>query len=575
MAEKDSNPFQISNLPETFSLLFPISEQEHEYPASLLNRQTIIDLELRSLLKNIYGAKKTDSSLEKIFFKLSLDKSVIAYRQDIFEDLLGQYQLYQGLFNILPELEALQFFSAKFSKEDSEAPPVFKVINKLSEMESFVKCVCKLHDLFSLHLSSIRSSAFKKLFTIIKGYKENITFSKLARELPEMIGQIRGIQSITVGINLNPQLQPKDAVLLAINDKQFKESKLYSRLFGGDTFTGIAPFHSVKQKPKPLIGTGLMDLSEAGTPVLTPLYHDLSVIVSKICNPILTRLKDYLRINTHILSHLKVELEFYLGYVKMINEMQAKGFPFCRPEIIDMSERICEIKNSYNLNLALSMSSGSKAADDMVTNDINLNQQGRIAILTGPNQGGKTVYTQAAGLVQVMTQIGLPVPGTCARISMADAIYTHYQIDEQPAKNLGRLGEEASRLSDIFTRISEHSLVLLNESLSSTNAGESIYIAEDIIKVLSILGARVIFATHLHDLAAKADILNQETNGKSRIISLVSHVTEDKNKLQNEQTIKRTFKIFPGPPHGHSYAKELASRFGISFNQLLQVIEKK
>jgi DNA mismatch repair ATPase MutS len=121
--------------------------------------------------------------------------------------------------------------------------------------------------------------------------------------------------------------------------------------------------------------------------------------------------------------------------------------------------------------------------DAVVKNDVRMDKNGRIFILTGPNQGGKTTYVQMVGLCQILAQLGLWVPARQARISPVDGIYTHYPMEESSAKATGRFGDEAQRLSDIFTGATRHSLILLNESLASTNAGESLYIAQDLVRI--------------------------------------------------------------------------------------------
>src|SRR5712692_3872073 len=65
----------------------------------------------------------------------------------------------------------------------------------------------------------------------------------------------------------------------------------------------------------------------------------------------------------------------------------------------------------------------------------------------------------------------------CKRWDTPDNIYTHYPVEEHLARGTGRFGDEAQRLSQIFARGTRHSLILLNESLASTNPGESLYIA--------------------------------------------------------------------------------------------------
>ncbi len=176
----------------------------------------------------------------------------------------------------------------------------------------------------------------------------------------------------------------------------------------------------------------------------------------------------------------------------------------------------------------------------IVSNDVAFGPEGRIFILTGPNRGGKTTYTQAVGVAQVLFQAGLRVPGAHARISPVDAIYTHFQGEEKPGMDAGRLGEEAKRLSDIFARATRRSLILLNESLSSTSPGESLYLAQDVVRSFRLLGARVIFSTHLHELAADAERINADTPGDSAVASLVAMIAGDAG--DGSEGVRRTYR---------------------------------
>jgi DNA mismatch repair ATPase MutS len=151
-------------------------------------------------------------------------------------------------------------------------------------------------------------------------------------------------------------------------------------------------------------------------------------------------------------------------------------------------------------------------------------------------------------------------------MSPVDAIFTHFAVEERPDQEAGRLGEEAQRLSAIFDKATRHSLLLFNESLASTSANESFYLARDLVRVVRLLGARAIYATHLHELAADADAINADTEGDSTVVSLVSMVAVEQGGEGEE--VRRTYKIVNSPPMGRSYAREIALRYGISFEQL-------
>jgi DNA mismatch repair ATPase MutS len=167
-----------------------------------------------------------------------------------------------------------------------------------------------------------------------------------------------------------------------------------------------------------------------------------------------------------------------------------------------------------------------------------------------------------------LAQVGLFVPGIEARISPADGIFTHFPAEDKLEQGAGRFGDEAQRLKTIFTQVTRHSLVLLNETLSSTSYGEGLYLAEDLLRVMRRLGLRAIYATHMHELAAGVERINAGAPGDATIISIVASQLADGSDGSEEPT-RRSFRIRRGPSMGKSYALELARRYGISEDQLL------
>jgi DNA mismatch repair ATPase MutS len=240
-----------------------------------------------------------------------------------------------------------------------------------------------------------------------------------------------------------------------------------------------------------------------------------------------------------------------------------------------MEERRCEVKDSYNVHLVLKRrGSEDGKAPSVVMNDIHLGSEGRILILTGPNRGGKTTYLQGVGIIQVLAQAGLRVPGKEAVISPLDHLFTHFPLEERSDTDTGRFGEEAIRLGKIFEQVTRHSLVLMNESLSSTSFSESLYLAQDIVRMFRRIGACLIYSTHLHELANRADELNDSVPGDSKVVSIVSSPVGPASQDAKEEIIS-TYKVEARPPLGQSYAREIARRYGISLQQLEKLLHER
>jgi DNA mismatch repair ATPase MutS len=131
----------------------------------------------------------------------------------------------------------------------------------------------------------------------------------------------------------------------------------------------------------------------------------------------------------------------------------------------------------------------------------------------------------------------------------------------------------------MFERVTRHSLVLLNESLSTTNTGESVYLAQDLVRALRKIGLRAMFVTHLHELAAAVPDLNRETPGESEIISMVASFVpgeepEGQPALQ-EGDMRYSYRVVVSPPMGRSYADRIATAYGISSEQLMDLLHKR
>ncbi|MBR5817107.1 MAG: DNA mismatch repair protein, partial [Clostridia bacterium] len=118
------------------------------------------------------------------------------------------------------------------------------------------------------------------------------------------------------------------------------------------------------------------------------------------------------------------------------------------------------------------------------------------------------------------------------------------------------------RLKEIFDAVSPDSMILLDESLSSTGAYEATYIASEILAGFATLRCRGIFSTHLHDLAANIAEINTRSleRGGVAVDTLVAGIEEG----------KRSFKIYRAKPDGKSYARDIADKYGLSFDELMK-----
>ena len=546
---------------QLFSLLWP-DDTPRSQMCLTLDAQCVRDLDIERTLAALTDGMLGRSTIRDALLNLCTDPAVIAYRQDILDDLWQHPDFTQALEALLPDINALDAYHGSMDRRRSTLQ---EVTWRLGELEQLVQCVSGLHNVFLQQGDTLRAEGWRRLREVITQTAQDAVYQHLTRELPEMLRTIRSTASVTIGVNLDGRLRPVAATLLAVNGQKFTASSFLDRLLGtyGEKLKGLGPLHTVpkltqEQTPgKPEVN-----------PLMVPLFRDVAKVLDTVCQPIARALRHYAALHSAALAALSGDIAFYLAAVRLMQRLQDRGLPICRPDIAPMTERVCELHEAYNLNLALQQM--EHAGDRIVTNDVHMGDNGRICLLTGPNQGGKTTYTQMLGLCHILAQAGVWVPAARARLSPVDTIYTHYPVEEQMAKGTGRFGEEAQRLSQIFAQATQYSLILLNESLASTTPGESVYIAQDIVRILRRMGTRAIFATHLHDLAADVDELNVNTVGDSLIVSLVASRNDD-----GDDGARRSYKIAPGRPMGRSYAREIASHYGISYDQLQTLLQQR
>ena len=544
----------------------------HRVAGTRLGERTLQDLEIETLVQALAsGSRREHHDLIRcVLGELCRDPEAIRYRQAISGDLIRDQKLAGGIEELLPRLDQL----SAYSMADRDMPELFQVAWWLGEMETYVDCIRATVRVFAEADAEPRSAGLCALRDKAVEIEARDSFQILARELPPLLARIRGVMSITIGVNLDQDLQPVAATLLSLNDKPFTEAPLLRLLLGGGS--GQESVMSLHEMPLIEGSSAIPQSRRRANPMLVPLFRDLSRIMEQVSKPIAAALQAYIHVNRRWLVRIRPALAFYAGAARLACRLQESGLPVCLPEIAPEAERMCQVRDGYNINLALHHleRGGGDQKAEIVVNDVSLDDGGRILILTGPNRGGKTTYTQAAGLMQVLAQVGLFAPGSKARISPADGVYTHFPMEEELARGTGRFGDEAQRLRQILEQATRHSLILLNESLSGTHAGESLYLSRDVVVILRMLGARAVFATHLHELAEQVEAINAEAAGDSRVVSLVSSRIDEATMAQGADKVaqRRTYRVVKSRPMGRSYALELARHYGISLDQLRQML---
>ncbi len=146
--------------------------------------------------------------------------------------------------------------------------------------------------------------------------------------------------------------------------------------------------------------------------------------------------------------------------------------------------------------------------DKFIPNDVQLVEDARVVILTGPNMAGKSTILRQVGLIVLMAQTGSFVPATAARIGVCDRVFTRVGASDNLVRGQSTFMVEMAETSAILHTATARSLVLLDEIGRGTSTYDGVSIAWAVTEHLHDgVGCKTIFATHYHELVQLADEL--------------------------------------------------------------------
>jgi DNA mismatch repair protein MutS len=146
--------------------------------------------------------------------------------------------------------------------------------------------------------------------------------------------------------------------------------------------------------------------------------------------------------------------------------------------------------------------------EQFIPNDVVLDQDSRIMILTGPNMAGKSTLLRQVGLIQLLAQVGSFVPARSARLPVCDRIFTRVGASDNLVRGQSTFMVEMQETAAILHGATRRSLVLLDEIGRGTATYDGVSIAWAVTEHLhEQIGAKTIFATHYHELTQLGDQL--------------------------------------------------------------------
>ena len=141
-----------------------------------------------------------------------------------------------------------------------------------------------------------------------------------------------------------------------------------------------------------------------------------------------------------------------------------------------------------------------------VSNNLYLDDQENILLITGPNMGGKSTYMRQTALIVIMAQIGCYVPASSCQIPVFDKIFTRIGASDDILSGQSTFMVEMNEANRALQQATDHSLILFDEIGRGTSTYDGMSLAQAMIEyIASVIHAKTLFSTHYHELTALTD----------------------------------------------------------------------
>ncbi|MGE4556448.1 MAG: DNA mismatch repair protein MutS [Desulfovibrionaceae bacterium] len=150
-----------------------------------------------------------------------------------------------------------------------------------------------------------------------------------------------------------------------------------------------------------------------------------------------------------------------------------------------------------------------------IPNDLFLEGEKRVAIITGPNMAGKSTVIRQAAIMTILAQMGSDVPAREARIGLADRVFTRVGASDNLAQGQSTFMVEMMETARILRQATGRSLVVLDEIGRGTSTFDGMSLAWAVAENLCAKGkggVRTLFATHYHELTKLEELLTPVKN---------------------------------------------------------------
>ncbi|MEG1558545.1 MAG: DNA mismatch repair protein MutS [Bacilli bacterium] len=415
-----------------------------------------------------------------------VDKEEITKRHNLVEKLINEFIVHKDLENALYEVYDLERLCGKVSMGNVNARDLLQLKNTLKQFPTINKALSKINlplldvfnNIYELLDKTINEDAGFTLKdgNIIKyGYNQELDDLKvISKSSKDFINtfeieerQRTKIKSLRVGYN---RVFGYYIEISKGQVKELKEEFNYTRIQTISTCERYTtPF--LKEKENIILG--------AEEKINTLEYN------------IFCSIRDLINNEIHGLQ----KASSYIAYIDVMQSFArvSSDNNLVKPIIND--EFILNIKDAFHPVVKKVLK------EEYITNDIIMNKDDNILIITGPNMSGKSTYMRQLGVLAIINQIGCFVPASYASIPIFDKIFTRIGASDDLVGGESTFMVEMKESANAIKNATKNSLVLFDELGRGTSTYDGMSLAGAIIMYINThIKCKTLFSTHYHEL---------------------------------------------------------------------------
>ncbi len=271
-------------------------------------------------------------------------------------------------------------------------------------------------------------------------------------------------------------------------------------------------------------------------------------------NKILNASDNLLSLEQEIYEEIKKEIKKYILRLQKLSLIIAKIDVFSSLAVIAINNNF--VKPTFNNQNSIEIIEGrhpivQSMVKNYINNDLIMDQNNILKIITGPNMAGKSTYMRMMATIILLSQIGSYVPATKANLKIFDGIFTRIGASDNLSKGKSTFMVEMLETNEALKYATKDSLIIFDELGRGTSTFDGVSLAKSIIDyIVKNIKAKTLFSTHYHELVGMDEQYDQ--------VDLV-HVKAD----DIDGDIKFHHKVLKGGS-SKSYGIEVAKLAGIN-----------